>query len=46
MEIITIKTPNGDTYLNIHDESEIDIAINNLEDTIDLSKMVINYDKK
>ena len=46
MEIITIKTPNGETSLNIHDDSEIDIAINNLEDTIDLSKMVINYDKK
>ena len=43
MEIIKIKTIDGEIDLNIHSENEIDIIKTDLEDTIDLTKLV-NYD--
>ena len=40
MEVIKIKSGDSEILLNIHDDSEIDIERNNLEDTLDLSKVV------
>lgn len=40
MEVIKIKSSDGEILLNIHDDSEKDIERNHLEDTIDLSKVV------
>ena len=43
MEIVKIKTLDGEMDLNIHNEFETDVLKVDLEDTLDLTDLV-NYD--